>query len=197
MKVTTEKADYIERLGGLNDNILDKLDGLSEYDLRRPMTPTGTNLLGVVKHLASVQAEYFGATFGRPWPESMPWFSSDAEINDDMYATADESSEWVLDFYRRSWTHATETFAVTELDDTGSVSWWPPERRHPTLRMVLMHMTIETARHAGHIDIVRELLDGSAGRYRDDPSVPGDDEVDWSAYVAKVEAAARTAADRQ
>ncbi len=188
--------ELVASLQTLNDAVLSKLDGLSEYDLRRPLTPTGTNLLGVVKHLASVQAGYFGDVFGRPWPEPMPWLTADSEINEDMYANAEESSDWVLDFYRRSWAHASETFAVTGLDDTGTVPWWPPDRRHPTLRSTLIHMTVETARHAGHLDIARELIDGLAGRFTDDPSLPGSDEIDWPSYVAKVEAAARLASDQ-
>lgn len=192
--VRDAKAELVASLAALNADVLAKLDGLSEYDLRRPVTPTGTNLLGVVKHLASVQAGYFGDTFGRPWPEPMPWLAADAPVNADMHATAAESSEWVRDFYRRSWAHAEETFAVTGLDDTGTVPWWPEERRHPTLRTVLLHMTVETARHAGHLDIARELVDGAVGRFPGDLSMP--DELDWAAYVAEVEAQARAAANR-
>jgi len=187
------KTELIDSLGKLNEAVLAKLDGLGEYDQRRPLTPTGTNILGIVKHLASVQAGYFGDAFARPWPEPMPWLAEAAEINDDMFATAAETTGWVQDFYRRSFAHATETFAMTQLDDTGTVPWWPPERRHPTLRTVLLHMIVETARHAGHLDIVREMLDGNAGRFASDQSIPGDDEIEWPAYVAKVEAAARTA----
>ncbi len=187
------KTELIESLAKLNDAVLSKLDGLGEYDLRRPLTPTGTNLLGIVKHLASVQAEYFGDVFGRPWPHPMPWFSDAAGINDDLFATADETSEWVLDFYRRSWIHANETFAVTALDESGTVPWWPEERRHPVLVTVLVHMTVETSRHAGHLDIIRELIDGAAGRFAGDSSVPSDGEFDWTDYLARVDAAARQA----
>ncbi|MDH3294943.1 MAG: DinB family protein [Acidimicrobiia bacterium] len=187
------KAELSASLEGLNEAVLAKLDGLGEYDLRRPLTPTGTNLLGMVKHLASVQAGYFGDCFGRPWPDPMPWFSTEAEINADMYATAEQTSDWVRDFYRRSWAHAQQTFAVTELDDTGTVPWWPPERRHPTLSTALIHVIAETARHAGHLDIGRELIDGEIGRFAGDRSIPSDDEIDWPAYVDTVEAAARAA----
>ncbi|MGI9615640.1 MAG: DinB family protein [Acidimicrobiales bacterium] len=190
-----EKAELIAALEVLNEAVLVKLDELGEYDLRRPLTPTGTNLLGVVKHLASVQVGYFGDVFGRPWPEPVPWLGPDATVNEDMFATADESSEWVRDFYRRSWAHANETFAVTELDERGTVPWWPQDRRHPTLRTVLVHMTVETARHAGHLDIIRELIDGQAGRFTRDPSLPNAEEIDWVAYVARVEAAAQASHD--
>jgi len=195
--MAADRDALIDGLAKLNEAVLGKLDGLDEYDLRRPLTVTGSNLLGIVKHLASVQAGYFGDVFARPWPEPMPWLGEDAAINDDMFATPDQTSEWVLDFYRRSWTHAEETFAATDLDDAGTVPWWPPERRHPTLRAVLLHMTVETARHAGHLDVLRETIDGRAGRFAGDASMPGDDEIDWVEYVARVEAVARECADPQ
>ncbi len=188
-----EKALLVEALERLNEAVVGKLDGLGEYDLRRPLTPTGTNLLGVVKHLASVQAGYLGDVFGRPWPEPMPWLGPEADINEDLFAAADESSAWVRGFHDRSWAHAVDTIETTGLDETGTVPWWPTERRHPTLRQVLIHLTVETARHAGHLDIVRELIDGEAGRFAGDPSLPTADEIDWAAYVARVEAAARVA----
>lgn len=187
------KADLVEALERLDRAILEKLDGLTEYDLRRPLTPTGSNMLGIVKHLASVQAGYFGDVFGRPWPEPMPWMGPGAEVNADMYATADETSDGVRDFARRAWDHALETFALTPLDAVGTVPWWPDDRRHPTLAAVLVHVLAETARHAGHLDVLRELVDGTAGRFAGDPSFPGD--VDWLAHVARVEDAARSAAD--
>ncbi|MEL6981217.1 MAG: GNAT family N-acetyltransferase [Actinomycetota bacterium] len=187
------KAGLVAALGVLNRAALDKLADLDEYDLRRPLTPTGTNLLGVVKHLASVQAGYFGDVFDRPWPEPMPWLGPEAAINEDLYATPAETSESIRDFYRQSWAHATETFVTTDLDATGTVAWWPPERRHPTLQAILVHMTVETARHTGHLDLARELIDGQAGRFPGDPSLPGSDEIDWVAYWNTVDTAARAA----
>ena len=189
------KADLISSLERLNHALLAKLDGLGEYDLRRPMTPTGSNLLGIVKHLATVQVGYFGACFGRPWPEPLPWFGQASTINQTMYAAAEESSDLILEFFQKTWTHALETFAVTDLEDTGTVRWWPEDRRHPTLRTILVYMTVEVARHAGHVDIIRELIDGEVGRFDGDESVPGSDEIDWVKYVADVEAAARAASN--
>lgn len=183
-------ADMIKRLQTLNEAILWKLDGLTEYDLRRPLTPTGTNLLGVVKHLASVQAGYFGDCLARPYPQKFSWFAPEVPINADMWATAQESSDSIRELYAASWRHAQETFAVTATTDTGTVPWWPEERRHPTLGLLLVHMLEETARHAGHIDILREQIDAREGRYDADPSIPTADEIDWPAYVAQVQAAA-------
>jgi hypothetical protein len=66
------KADLLRYLQDGRDALLWKLDGLSEYDIRRPLTPTGTNLLGLVKHIASVELGYFGDTFGRPFFDEEP-----------------------------------------------------------------------------------------------------------------------------
>ncbi len=183
------KSDLIGHLERLNQAVLHKVDGLSEYDLRRPMTPTSTNLLGVIKHLASVQSEYFGETFGRPFPraDEMRWRTDEAaDVQDDMWVKPDESTEWVRSIYLASWEHALETFADRDLDALGAVPWWSdPE---VTLGQVLVHMTDETARHAGQMDIVRELIDGAVGRYPDDPNIT--DGYDWTAYRARVEAGA-------
>jgi len=183
------KSDLIEHLQRLNEAVLGKLDGLSEYDLRRPMTPTATSLLGVVKHLASVQSEYFGETFGRPFPRAgeMTWRTDeDADLQDDMWVRPDESTEWVKDIYRASWAHALETFAGRDLDAPGAVPWWSDP--HVTLGQVLVHMTDETARHAGHMDIVRELIDSAVGRYAADPNIVAG--YDWAAHRERVEAGA-------
>ncbi|HJZ04073.1 MAG TPA: DUF664 domain-containing protein, partial [Streptosporangiaceae bacterium] len=75
------KADLRRYLQVAREAMLWKLDGLSEYDVRRPMVPTGTNLLGLVKHLASVEFGYFGETFGRPFSERLPWLEEGAEPN--------------------------------------------------------------------------------------------------------------------
>jgi len=88
-----------------------KLEGLSEYDVRRPMTPTGTNLLGLVKHLALVELGYFGETFGRPSGEPTPEWDDDAEANDDMWVTAEQTRDQVVDRYRRAWAHTDATVA--------------------------------------------------------------------------------------
>ena len=71
------KSDLRRYLQDGRDAMLWKLDGLSEYDIRRPLVPTGTNLLGLVKHLAGFELGYFGDTFGRPWDGPPPWDESD------------------------------------------------------------------------------------------------------------------------
>jgi uncharacterized damage-inducible protein DinB len=170
-----------------------KLDGLSEYDVRRPLVATGTNLLGLVKHMAGVEAGYFGEVFGRPFPEPMPWMDDDAEPNADMWATPEESREDVVGLYRRVWAHADATIGALDLDAPGRVPWWSKDGGRVTLQRILVHVVAELHRHAGHADIVRELIDGAAGmRPTNDNLAPGDGDW-WAAYRERVEDAARRA----
>jgi len=187
------KEDLHRYLQAARDAMLWKLDGLSEYDVRRPMTRTGTNLLGLVKHLASVELGYFGDTFGRPSGELLPWFEDDAEPNADMWATPDESRDYLVSLYRRAWAHADATIDSLPLDAVGHVPWWPEERREVTLHRILVHMIAETHRHAGHADIVRELIDGVVGlRTVNDNMAPGD-VTWWESYRSRLERVARGA----
>lgn len=175
------------------DVLLWKLEGLSPYEARRPMTPTATNLLGLVKHTASVEAGYLGAVFDRPFPdEPFPWFASDAAPNADMWATRDESASEVTDLYRKVWAHSDETIAELDLGARGRVPWWG-ETGDVTLHQVLVHVIAETHRHAGHADIVRELIDGAVGMRPNAMNLPELDRAAWADHHARVEAAARTA----
>jgi len=190
------KADLRRYLQLARDALLWKLDGLSEYDVRRPLVPTGTNLLGLVKHVASVDAGYFGETFGRPFDEPLPWLDDDAEANADMWANADESRESIVGLYRRVWAHSDATIDALPLDAIGHVAWWPADRNEVTLHRILIHMIAETHRHAGHADIVRELVDGAAGLRRDGDNLPGLDQASWGSYRDRLESVAREAAEK-
>ena len=119
------KADLHRYLQDAREALLWKLDGLTEYNIRRPMVPTGTNLLGLIKHMAGVELGYFGDTFGRPFGEPLPWLEDDAEPNADMWVTAEESREQVTGLYRRAWAHSDATIGALALDATGHVPWWP------------------------------------------------------------------------
>jgi uncharacterized damage-inducible protein DinB len=192
MPKSDPKADLQRYLEQIRDALVWKLDGLSEYDIRRPMTSTGTNLLGLVKHIAIVAAGYFGDVFGRPFPDPPAWFDHD-EPNVDMWATADESRDDILGLYRRVWAHSDATIAALELAALGEVPWWPEERRQVTLHRILVHMIAELNRHAGHADIVRELIDGAVGhRAENDNMAPGDADY-WASYRRRLEDAAREA----
>jgi hypothetical protein len=174
-------------------DLLAKLDGLGEYDVRRPMTPTGTNLLGLVKHVGYVQLGYFGEVFGRPSGRAYPW-DDGGEPDADMWATAQESRDDVVELYRFSAAHADATVEALPLDAVGEVPWWREERRHPTLHTILVHVSVEVARHAGHADVLRELIDGSAGMSPEYSNLPDRSAAEWAAYRDRIEAAARQAA---
>jgi uncharacterized damage-inducible protein DinB len=194
--IDNDPKDHLhEYLRSAREALLWKLDGLSEYDIRRPMVPTGTNLLGLVKHVACVAAGYFGDTFGRPFPEPIPWLAEDAPANADMWATAQESREMIVGLYERVWAHADATIEDLPLDAPGQVPWWPGSQA-VTLHRILVHMLAETDRHAGQADIVRELIDGTAGlRPGNDNMAPGD-AAWWQAYRDQLEDAAKEAAVR-
>jgi hypothetical protein len=167
------------------DGLLRSLDGLSEHDARRPLTPTGTNLLGLVKHLTGIELGYLVTSVAREAPV-LPW-DEDGSVWEgaDMWARADESRDWILDLYRTAWRLADTALAQVPLDAPATVPWWPEERRVTTFGHLVVRVVAETAQHAGHADILRELLDGRAGRDHDDL-----DAAQWTEYVARIQAAA-------
>ncbi len=193
MAISDPKSDLLRYLEQGREGFLRKLDGLSPYDMRRPMTPTATNLLGLVKHVAGVQAGYFGVTFGRPFPEHLAWEEDEAERDDDMWARPDESVVDVVALFHRSSAHANATIEALRLDALGHVPWWPAARSEVTLHRVLVHVIAEVNRHAGHADIVRELLDGVAGLTAPGNNMPERTGAEWDAYRLRVETAAREA----
>jgi hypothetical protein len=163
-----------------------KVEGLSERQARWPMTPTGTNLLGLVKHVANVEYGYFGEVFGRPADDSLLIDLDTAADNEDMWARPDKSVADVIAFYRRAWAHADATIDALPLDAVGTVPWWREERRNPTLHTVLVHHLQELARHSGHADIVRELIDRRTGLSGTVSNLPEHDEAWWADYTAKL-----------
>jgi hypothetical protein len=181
----SEKALLRAHLQLNRDALLWKLEGLGETELRRPMTGTGTNLLGLVKHLTGVEGAYFCDAFGRPRPPLSWEDDEDAAMGEfsDMYAKPDETAEAIVASYRAATAAADASIATLDLDATG--------RHHlgitVSLRWMLLTVLIDTARHAGHADIVREQIDGAAGSNRHWPGVaPADDEEYRETYLARV-----------
>ncbi|MGZ5398684.1 MAG: DinB family protein [Nocardioides sp.] len=183
------KELMIRYLQTLREAALWKLDGVSEYDARRPLVQSGSNLLGIVKHLGYCEFGYFTRTFGRELPVPDLWAREGVDPHDDLWVPADESRQDVIDFYRLAQAEAARTFAENELDSVGRVPWWPEERARVTLHQILVHMSVETARHVGQMDVLREGLDGAIGVRRGATNLP-DDDYDWKGYLAKVQAAA-------
>ncbi|MEU7896116.1 DinB family protein [Nonomuraea sp. NPDC049152] len=191
MTGTDPKADLHHYLQDARATLLWKLDGLSEYDIRRPLTPTGTNLLGLVKHLTGVEVGYLGYVFGRHFDEPVPWIGPDVEANVDMWATPEQSREYIVGLYQRAWAHSDATIKTLELDAVGHVVWWPEEHREATLHRVMVHVIAETHRHAGHSDIVRELIDGATGLREGDDFMPQGDQSWWEHHRNELARVAR------
>ncbi|MFD6567195.1 DinB family protein [Micromonospora profundi] len=169
------------------ENLIWKLDGLSEREARLPRTATGNNLLGVIKHCLNVEAGYFGPTFGREFPtpeELVPLQAFDEDPQADWYAREDETKDGLVDLYRRVGAFADQTIQELPLDAPGHVSWWLPGAQAVTLQRVILHVTCDLARHAGHADIMREQHDTAIGLRRENSGVP--DGHDWTAYVSKL-----------
>lgn len=140
--------------------VLWKVEGLDDAQLRKPMTPSGTTLLGLVKHLGAMEYNWFSETFGRE-TEPLPLADDDPEM--DLRIEPDETTADVLAFYARSCAASDAVIAETDVETTGT-AWFGEQ---VSMRWALIHMIEETARHAGHMDIVRELIDGAAGDHRD------------------------------
>jgi hypothetical protein len=192
--MTDPKTHLHHYLTNARDAVLWKLEGLGEYDIRRPLTPTGTNLLGLVKHLTCTAADYFGTVFDRPFPDPQPWFDPDTHPGADMWAAPDEPTAHLVDLYRRAWAHADTTITSLDLDAPGRVPWWPADTADVTLHQILVHMIDETNRHAGHADIIRELIDGAAGLRPGATSLPTETPAWWTERRDTIEQAARQAA---
>jgi hypothetical protein len=110
-----------------------------------------------------------------------------------MWATLDESRDHVIGLYRRAWAHSDATIDALMLDTIGHVPWWPEGRSQVTLHRILVHVIAETNRHAGHADIVRELIDGAAGLRADADNLPPVDRAWWESYRSRLERVAQEA----
>ena len=187
------KEHLHDHLRWVREALVWKLDGLSEYDMRRPMTSTGTNLLGLVKHCAISDSRYFGEVFARPFPEPLPRWDDEAASDTQFWATEHESRAEIVGLYRRVWEHSDATIKALAIDAPGYVPWWDEK---VMLFNVMAHVLSDTTRHAGHADILREQLDGAVGMFPQSTALHGHDSAFWEARRATVEQAARAADPR-
>ncbi|GAB3809964.1 DinB family protein [Kribbella italica] len=175
------KAELHQSLRTARATNLQKAAGLSEYDLRRPITPSGTNVLGVLKHLGGMEYGYLGGAFGRDLDREIPG-DEDLLGGADMWARPDETSAYILDWYHQTCTNADRTIELHALDSPGWVEHFTPGHQTTTLAAMILRVLNEELRHGGHLDILRELLDGTTS--------PSNHPVDTAEYLAKVRAAA-------
>jgi uncharacterized damage-inducible protein DinB len=183
--IAVELQNYLHRTRAL---LLAKLDGLSEYDRRRPLVPSGTNLLGLVKHLVGVEYVYLGTSVGRPPEKLLPW-EEDGSVWEgaDMWALPSESTEYITDLYKQACAHGDRSIAELPLDTPAEVPHWAEGKRRTTFGALLVRVVDETAHHAGHADIVRELIDGQGGADADMM-----DEAAWTEFYTNIQKAAET-----
>jgi hypothetical protein len=184
------KEHLHDHLRWVREALVWKLDGLREYDIRRPLTSTGTNLLGLVKHLAVWESRYFGEVFGRPFSEPLPRWDDEAVSGTDFWAAEHEARDEIVGLYRRVWEHTDATVDALAIDAPGYVPWW---REDVVLFNIMVYVLSDTTRHAGHADILREQLDGAVGVNAESAALDERDSAFWEARCATIEQAARAA----
>jgi uncharacterized damage-inducible protein DinB len=131
-----------------------KLAGVDEEQARRRLVPSPTTLAGIVKHLASVEREWFQVTLAQR-SSGHTIASGDA----DWRIESDETIEGLLNDYEQACAQSRQTAARFGLDDKAP----HPRLGQVSLRWIYVHLIEETARHAGHADILREQTDGRVG----------------------------------
>ncbi len=174
-------------LNNSREALLWKAQGLSDREATRPLVPTGTNILGLLQHLAFVEYGYFVQCLGFTVRDDYyARLEADPDISADMWVSAEVPCAEVPAFYRRAIEAANRNIAALSLDAPATVPWWSEDRRHTTLGRLMLHMNVETARHAGHADIVRELIDGYTGMRRDNDNMPPHDGPAWKQLHEKI-----------
>ena len=141
------------------ETILWKLEGVTTEQASARLVPSASTLLGIVKHLAYVERGWFPIYFAGG-PVNYPWAEDEPDPDIDFRVSVTDTIESVSRLYREEIVRSREIVAGASLDDLSK-----EQNRGPrTLRWNMVHMIEETARHAGHADILRELTDGAIGQ---------------------------------
>lgn len=164
-----------------------KIDGLSEQQARWPYTGTGTNLLGLIKHLTTVQLLYLGVVFERPIDDGPAWMTPELERGADLWARREESRDYIVSTFHRASRHADATIEDLDLATTADVPWVPFLGANVSLHRIAMHVLGEVQRHAGHADIIREMIDGHVGKQPDDIDLPALNPNEWQERRDRIE----------
>jgi hypothetical protein len=154
-----ERTGLCEFLDMQREALIDRLKGLAEEDARRTPTVSSLSLLSLVKHSAIWERRWFQVIFaGRSFPDEWPETQSE-QMDPTFQLTTEDTVESVVGYYREQIGVSQEIVGSSDLDTP--CAW--PDLAHRNLRWVALHMIEETARHAGHADIIRETIDGSRG----------------------------------
>ena len=157
-QIADERAALRAWLDYHRATVLRKLDGLDDAQLRQPKVPTGLSLLGLVKHLTDVEHSWFTVRFAREAERHL--YSTPEDPDADFRIAGEESTELIVSAYLRECRRSREIEGRAESLD---VTFEHPRGGTYDLRWILMHLIEETARHNGHADIIRELIDGATG----------------------------------
>jgi uncharacterized damage-inducible protein DinB len=136
-----------------------KLRGLSEEDARRRLVPSATTLAGLIKHLCRVEVSWFQHRLAQIPSDDLPQLRWIEEPDGDFRVMPDETVETLIAQYDQQCALSRQTAARFELDEVVP----HPALGRVSLRWIYVHMIEETARHAGHADILREQIDGTTG----------------------------------
>lgn len=149
-----QKRQLHDYLTKTREAVIWKAEGLPEYEVRRPLTRTGTNLLGLVKHLSIDAGPALRGDLQPPVRTASAVLGRRcARRCRSVWVAASEDRREILGTYEAATAHADETIRSLDLDALGHVPWW--RRPNVTLHAVLVHVVTETARHAGHADSLR------------------------------------------
>lgn len=153
-RLAGEREALTQQLAVHRATLLAKVDGLPDDDLRRAMTASGLNLLGLVRHLTVTEHGWFLVVLAG---EDDPY--ADLVGDAEFHVDDDRSVAEVLAGYRDTCARADAAIAARDLDDVVTTPWGA----EVNLRAILVHMVQETARHNGHADLMREAIDGTTG----------------------------------
>lgn len=151
----TEKETLEAFLDYHRDTLVMKCEGLSDEELRRPMVVSGTNLLGVVKHLGYVERWWFQEVFAA---KSAEFLRRSDDPDAEFRIEASDSTESIIEFYKEECAKSRAIVVAAKPEDIAKHS-----NSERSLRWILIHMIEETCRHNGHVDILREMIDGRTG----------------------------------
>jgi len=156
-RLADERDALTQQLDFHRATLLRKLEGLDDEPLRRPVTASGLSLLGLVKHLAETEQGWFLNIYGGLCEPDL--FSSDGDPDADFRVGPDETVDILVGQYLATSNRARAVVAAGGLDDVVTTPWGA----EVNLRAILLHMIQESARHNGHADIIREIIDGTTG----------------------------------
>ncbi|MFC8038880.1 DinB family protein [Paenarthrobacter sp. NPDC057355] len=166
------RAQLREYLNDAREAILWKCEGLSDAQARTPLTPTGTHVMGLLLHLAVTESQYFISCLGREIENAVIRHVIEADdAQADFLPPPGMTLADAVKIYRETIDAADAVLDEVELNSPAVVEWWI-KHRNTTVERLLVHMIAESHRHAGHLDIVREQLDGFVGLRPSAPNIP-------------------------